>query len=475
MDKEWSFIRKLIWLKATALAGESFIWKTVTGTAHSGSSPMKLTNAVAKPVQSLKQFGKCVQNGTPTLANPSTIVINRGDIGWARSFPIGYIPLEYVTDNADAYIATDWHLMYDSFVFADVEFGSSACNVFGCFTSSGASDNFTLYRSAEGSTSYVRYNGSLYRNTIISAERHYLEMAQWGFGLDYEETETFDSAEFECSAPFYIGWLANSSSPKFSGKIYSISVTGAFRDVPDPDGAEGDTIREHRDFDFYPAKRASDGKIGFMDTINGDFYYSSVSAQFGEGPVSNDWGWGDPYMDSYFSQISMNRKQVNVPKLLAAGSIKDEAEVISGKKTARCMLKYLDGSETYGNSTAYGSAVFITSAATSWKANKDCTPVCTHFVGTPMVLSGSAEDGTCFFNQSGHFYFRTSMSANDFRDMVEEKYYAGEPIMIVVAASKETTQQFIGQAFETVDGENNLISYSQATGTEFEVTYAATE
>lgn len=71
MWHEWSTLKKLIWLHI--LQGVSAIIKTVTGTA-----PLVLTNAVNKSIKSLTQYGKCVQNGTPTPSAPVDIVCNNG-------------------------------------------------------------------------------------------------------------------------------------------------------------------------------------------------------------------------------------------------------------------------------------------------------------------------------------------------------------------------------------------------------------
>ena len=46
----------------------------------SGTSPLSLVNALAKPIQSLTQYGKCVQNNTPTPSAPADILCNNGVI-----------------------------------------------------------------------------------------------------------------------------------------------------------------------------------------------------------------------------------------------------------------------------------------------------------------------------------------------------------------------------------------------------------
>lgn len=54
-------------------------WKTITGV-----SPLTLANALAHSIKSLTQYGKCVQDGTPTPSNPVDIMCNNGAVkfGW---------------------------------------------------------------------------------------------------------------------------------------------------------------------------------------------------------------------------------------------------------------------------------------------------------------------------------------------------------------------------------------------------------
>lgn len=73
MRNEWSAMKKLIWLKRAVLSAANAILKTVSGLA-----PLLLENAVANPIHSLTQYGKCTQSGTPTPDAPVDIVCNNG-------------------------------------------------------------------------------------------------------------------------------------------------------------------------------------------------------------------------------------------------------------------------------------------------------------------------------------------------------------------------------------------------------------
>lgn len=75
--KEWSTLKKLIWLRRVVLGGAKWIWETVQGVL-----PLTLTNAVSSAIRSLIRYGKCEQNGTPIPSAPVDIVCNNGAIKW---------------------------------------------------------------------------------------------------------------------------------------------------------------------------------------------------------------------------------------------------------------------------------------------------------------------------------------------------------------------------------------------------------
>jgi hypothetical protein len=79
MWREWSALRKLIWLRALLAKAVAYIWAVV-----SGEAPLSLVNSLAKPLKSLTQYCKCVQIGTPTLDAPAPIMCNNGEVkyGW---------------------------------------------------------------------------------------------------------------------------------------------------------------------------------------------------------------------------------------------------------------------------------------------------------------------------------------------------------------------------------------------------------
>lgn len=95
--RNWTTIKKLIWLHATVSAAI----QTVTGNA-----PLTLSNAIAKTIKSLTQTGLCTQASTPTPSVPVPIKCNNGEIKYGKPLTIG--------DRKYAYIGTSGSWLADS-------------------------------------------------------------------------------------------------------------------------------------------------------------------------------------------------------------------------------------------------------------------------------------------------------------------------------------------------------------------------
>ena len=165
----------------------------------------------------------------------------------------------------------------------------------------------------------------------------------------------------------------------------------------------------------------------------------------------------------------------SVADLFAVEGYADTHELIGGTVTRKVGAYVFDGTEQLSTSTVYGSAILVTSAATSWGAIKNSTPLCTHFTGLAMRSSGTAAENTCFFNASGHFYFRTSMSKTDFATFLAEQYAAGTPVIIVYPLDEETTESVTPQHLHTAAGTNTVSVVSEVDPVTLTVVYKGTE
>lgn len=441
--EKWTTTQKMIWLRgnpATGGGGNPEIDLTVTG-----NPPLSLPNASAKPLVKLTQFGNTwFQNdSTPTPSSPQTL---RSNTGMLRFYDTAGLPDDYrrikgmVLNGNTYFVVPDLYLTgYDTVSFSIAP--TAACNVFGCYTTTSAQDNYSLYVSTTSNAKYLRYNGGTYKSYWSNAalgQRYDITIGPEGsYGMPSGQDDEWETVEFEASVEMCIGTTAtNATSSKFKGTFYGdFVVDGMFGGIP--------------------CERIADGTIGYFDTVGWQFI-----EPIGDPPVSLGYDMDNYTLEWEHSSESVmlnggNAKWMAYP-LNSCGNVKDEYEFVTGRYDMRIDFRYLTGEETYTTSTAYGSAVVITSAASAWSANSDCTPVCSHFVGLPRVGGGTQAEGTCFFDTTGHFYFRTSMSASDFKAWVTAQYMAGTPVILQYAMA--TPQTSIMQSWQPtlVQGDNTV-------------------
>ena len=116
--------------------------------------------------------------------------------------------------------------------------------------------------------------------------------------------------------------------------------------------------------------------------------------------------------------------------LRRVGDYADSYDATTHKITRRVGVKVLDGTESFNTSTAYGKSCIIQNASNIWGANRDATPICTHFLGESRA-SGNEPDYTCFFNATGHFYFRLEdNTVATFKAWLAAQYTAGTPVTV---------------------------------------------
>lgn len=160
-------------------------------------------------------------------------LIWRHAISGSGGLPEGIEKVPYIQTASGSYIITPIYLSNDSEVEMDFEFTTDdAGNLFGCYKSGSANNNFSVYRSKPGTGSYTRYDGKLYRNADFSTARHNIAMNGEGLWVDGEQVEAFDSATFITDTKLYICALANSTAAKAAGKIYRFKVVGVFDGIP---------------------------------------------------------------------------------------------------------------------------------------------------------------------------------------------------------------------------------------------------
>lgn len=202
-----------------------------------------------------------VKSGCYASRNWTPLVNGNGDgVAERDGVPLEYKRLIGFEFNADCYfVITDFHLKGSDTVRLSFSV-DKACNVFGCYTTNDATDNYSLYMSTTSGSKYLRYDGSTYNSAIASAQLgDRLDVVISPTGTDGMPTEsTMTPQTFEASVSMCIGTTSTgASSSKLDGNIW------------------GEFVVDGR-IDLIPVERVDDGMLGYYDGVSGTFYAPSV-------------------------------------------------------------------------------------------------------------------------------------------------------------------------------------------------------
>ena len=222
-----------------------------------GTSPLVLPDAIANSLSYVKAFGGTAQNGTPTPTTPIDIVCNNGAIKVKDSeLPVGYRRvLGYACNNNVLWQITDFHLRGSDTI--RISFSVTvACNVFGCYQGTDATDNYDLYVSTSSGSKYLRYGDGTYLSYWSSAnlgQRFDVVFTPTGT-TGMPQDSTWEPLTFESENDFLIGSTTlTGSSSKLKGNLYgNVIVDGRLK--------------------LIPCERVSDGVLGYFDTYSQTFY-----------------------------------------------------------------------------------------------------------------------------------------------------------------------------------------------------------
>lgn len=256
MIEHWSNLRKLIYLYIIFNKNNNII------TTVKGASPLSIINALAKPIKSLIQYGKIIQNETPTPETPVDMVCNNGALRIVHrsGLPSGYKLLEYVGGSGSQYVITDLYLASTDVV--ECEFRNSATTgygaVYGIFA---LGESSALY----GNQTYYGYNESNNKvdtdirvNTEWHTSRH--DFVNGTLTID-DTTVTFTPFEFVNSTKNAVlsRYYNNSYGYNWKGFVRKFKVT-----------RNGEVV-----CDLLPAKD-SNNVAGLYDLVSGSFYTAAA-------------------------------------------------------------------------------------------------------------------------------------------------------------------------------------------------------
>lgn len=429
------------WMMGTAGGGG-------TETTVTGVSPLLLAAALHKPLKSLTQYGKVAQASTPSGSNVP-IVCNNGELRMVDDeLPAEYKRvLGFSCNNNAMWEITGFKLKGSDTVRISFSI-DGACNVFGCYQGADANDNYDLYVSTTSGSKYFRYGNGTYLS--------YWSPANLGQRFDVVYTpngsqgmpqdSTWSPLTFTAANDLLIGATTfTGSSAKMKGSFYgNFVVDGRLK--------------------LIPCERVSDGVLGYYDTYSETFYepYTGYDGAVSLGYDGSHYSLAVVGTDEVISLApvgAITQKAVPAPDapvpvvgtpcgdevLYGIGNDRDSIDVATQTITRVIGKRTLTGTESYGSSSAYGTAWYISAASASWGADKMKAVVCTHFEGKPTATSQQANH-TCFFNSSGHFYFRANEfeSASEFKAWVKKQYDDGDPVVVYFVRSSSTTEAYTG-------------------------------
>lgn len=390
-----------------------------------GTSPLVLPDAIANSLSYVKAFGGTEQNGTPTPDTPVDIVSNNGVLRTQGS------ATGTVTQTGDPTPTTPVEPeFYQNHGLLLRAIGTDA-DTYDVFTQTITRNiGYYIFDGTESFGTSTAYGRSLYINGAAIT---------WGASR---------SKDVLCQ--YFLG----ASSPSGTMPMFTcfFNQTGHFYFR---------TEETATDFKAWLAELYANGTpliVWFVNSAPGtESFTSSVYA--------------DGTVETIEDTIG---NTATAEMLLKVGDYQDEQEILSGAVTRKVEVIVFDGTETFATSTTYGKSCIIQNASNIWGANRDATPICTHFLGESRA-SGNKPDYTCFFNATGHFYFRLEdNTVATFKAWLAAQYATGTPVMVLVALATPTTESVAGQALQVTDGDNTLeITQASLTGLELEAQYNA--
>ena len=256
-------------LRRRLLMAAQGVWTTITAT-----TPFALQNALKSKMRSLIQYGKMVQDGTPTPDAPVYPTINNGTVQMVHrsGLPSGYKLLEYVGSSGSAYVVTDVFLASTDVVEAEFRNNSttgygSLYGVFKLGDSSALYANQTYYGYDESNN---KVDTDLRVNTDWHSSRH--DFVNGTLTID-DTTVTFTPFEFANS-------VQNAVLARYNNNSYGYIWMGYIRKFKVTRG--GEVI-----CDLLPAKNEQD-EAGLYDLISGTFY-TATSGTLVSGDEVNDY------------------------------------------------------------------------------------------------------------------------------------------------------------------------------------------
>ena len=394
--------RKLLLLLALGGGGGTIV--TVTGV-----SPLALVNALAKPIKSLTQYGKCVQASAPTPSAPVDIVCNNGALRYSA---LG----RNLLDPSAANTVLEYYINK-----ADGEEKPSPPNFM-----------FANYMPVVGGKTYVAYGRAKEGNDLSDYNR-----VAW-----YDSTKTWISgADYTQNRIAVVTAPANAAYARFSCNPTGTTTTVVTQELVDSYNwmfAEG--TAEITPFVPFEGGIHADGTPEVL----------TVGAR-GETPQSA----------SVVDLFAVGDYADNQDIISGAITHKVGIKVLDGSE------EWIDGSNGYITEAVQDqSGDTYTPVCTHFRGTNTAPQKNS---GTVRVYRTSGGTGRVYFAPN----MTTYPTKEDFAAWLAEQYAAGTPVIVFYALAEETTGQTTPHSLHTSAGDNVVSVTSEVDPVELKVEYTA--
>ena len=345
---------------------------------------------------------------------------------------------------------------------------TAACNVWGCYHSTSATNNYDLYVATTTGAKYLRYGNKTYPSSFMGDDLDkrfdcvFTPTGTQGMPVDSE----WEELEFEATNDLMIGSTSpTSSSAKLRGNFY------------------GDFIVEDNNGDrlhLVPCERASDSVLGWYDLV-GETFYEPREGYDGAVSLGYDYTHNVPRIVGTAEVLTVSAsgaedQTASVADLLSVGNFEDTHEIIHGVVTRNCGVVVLTGEESWSKSSS-GNAYF-TKVQGSKRSNTNLVGLSTHFVGSTASTANMPDN-------SVKFTYATSI-ANDgivlikkndcedaaaFKEFLKGQYDAGTPVVVVFPLAEPTTEHVAAHYLTASAGTNTISVTAEVSGINLECKY----
>lgn len=246
----------------------SLVWAGIKTAIHkvTGVPPLILHDAVEQKIVGLTQYGKCVQDGTPTPNAPVNIKCNNGTLAFvSEGVPSEYVRLEYLEATGTQYISTGMQIS------PQTKYVMRYTPTTGTWIAGYTAGSNGRWGLAYNPTTEIMTFYSSKSNITVPMPVAYTEaIFDFGVGVTYNgETYRFDNTPATTGELF--GWLfkAQGSSASSGSKVYYFAIYQGNEKVQE----------------LIPCRRKSDGVLGMYDTVTSTFFTNDGTGTFVAGPV----------------------------------------------------------------------------------------------------------------------------------------------------------------------------------------------